>query len=372
MDKDPTLIILHGGQGTGEAERLMAEAKIEVARKNTLYALAAGFSRVIISTDTPDYFMGLGDNVSVAPNQKKGRVDFQDLVYSLIEGFSITLPVLMGSGAVPLLEIQGFKEIIQKFKTPAPFVITNNFFSSDLIGWQPIDAFKKIGDVKRDNNLPRLLRDTANCTPLVLSKSISTQFDLDTPADLCVLTLWEKTSQGLRKQTQPNDLLPLQQYRKAMPAFCNSEAEIAILGRVGSNVWQYLEQETACRIRIISEERGLTASERKARSIAGYLLEEIGPSRFIQMIETLGDVIVIDTRVLIEHLNLKTTREERFQSDLMAYQKISNSLLGELTEAAVKSKKPILLGGHNLVSNGLIGLSEQAWIENDRKKATNP
>ena len=56
----------------------------------------------------------------------------------------------------------------------------------------------------------------------------------------------------------------------------------------------------------------------------------------------------------------------------MAYQKISNSLLGELTEAAVKSKKPILLGGHNLVSNGLIGLSEQAWIENDRKKATNP
>ena len=59
MDKDPTLIILHGGQGTGEAERLMAEAKIEVARKNTLYALAAGFSRVIISTDTPDYFMGL-------------------------------------------------------------------------------------------------------------------------------------------------------------------------------------------------------------------------------------------------------------------------------------------------------------------------
>ncbi len=372
MDKDPTLIILHGGQGAGEAERLMAEAKIAVARKNTLYALEAGFSRVIISTDTPDYFMGLGDNVSVAPNQKKGNVDFQDLVYSLIEGYSITLPVLMGSGAVPLLGIQGFKEIIQKFESTAPFVITNNFFSSDLIGWQPIDAFKNIGSVERDNNLPRLLRDTGNCTPIVLSKSISTQFDLDTPADLCVLTLWEKTSQGLRKQTQQKDLLPLKQYRKAMPAFCNSEAEIAILGRVGSNVWQYLEQETACRIRIISEERGLAASERKARSIAGYLLEEIGPSRFIQMIETLGDVIVIDTRVLIEHLKLKTTREERFQSDLMAYQKISNSLLGELTEAAVKSKKPILLGGHNLVSNGLIGLSEQAWIENDRKKVTNP
>ena len=46
MDKDPTLIILHGGQGTGEAERLMAEAKVEVARKNTLCALSAGFSRV--------------------------------------------------------------------------------------------------------------------------------------------------------------------------------------------------------------------------------------------------------------------------------------------------------------------------------------
>lgn len=367
MDKDPTLIILHGGHGTGEAELLMAEAKIEVARENTLHALAAGFSRVVISTDTPDYFIGLGDSVSIAPNHKKGKIDFQNLVYSLIEGFSITLPVLMGSGAAPLLGIQGFKEIIRKFEATAPFVITNNFFSSDLVGWQPIDAFKKIGDVERDNNLPRLLRDNADCTPLILSKSLSTQFDLDTPADLCVLTLWEKTSKVLREQTQQKNLLPLKQYRTAMQAFCNSEAEVAILGRVGSNVWKYLEQETACRIRIISEERGLAAADRQARSIAGYLLEEVGPTRFIQMIETLGDVIIIDTRVLIEHLNLKTTREERFQSDLMAYQKLGSSLLGKLTEAAVKSKKPILFGGHNLVSNGLIGLSEQAWIENDRK-----
>ncbi len=367
MHKEPTLIILHGGCGTHEAEQLIADAKIKVAQSNALNALQAGFRKVIISTDSAESFTGLGDNVSIIPDQKTEKFNFQKSIETLLESFSIEHPVVMSSGAAPLLGIQGFMEIVMKFQNEEPVVITNNFFSSDLVGWQPVDAFKHIGHVERDNELPRLLRDHANCTPSILAKSPSTQFDLDTPSDLCVLKIWEKTPKDLRAQLQDHGLLPLKQYRQAMQEFCNPEAEVAILGRVGSNVWQYLEKETACRIRIISEERGLATSNREARSLAGYLLEEVGPKHFIDIIETLGDVIIIDTRVLLEHLKLETTREERFQSDLLAYQPINNSLLREFTKTVAQSKKPILLGGHNLVSSGLIGLVEQAWIDNDQK-----
>jgi hypothetical protein len=163
-------------------------------------------------------------------------------------------------------------------------------------------------------------------------------------------------------------MLPLAAYRRVMRVLCDGTAELVVAGRVGSATWQYLERETACRVRVISEERGLAAAGpgHRARSVLGYLLEDHGPAGLFGRLGELGDAVVLDTRILAAHLAVTWSREDRFQSDLLAPGNISDGLLRELTEAAVDCPVPVILGGHSLVSGGLMALTDAAWLEHDR------
>ena len=154
-----------------------------------------------------------------------------------------------------------------------------------------------------------------------------------------------------------------------MRLLVDREAEVVVAGRVGSQVWQHLERETACRIRMFSEERGLAAAgrEHRARSVLGFLLEELGPERFFDRIAELGDALVLDTRVIEAHLRISPTREDRFQSDLGNWRAVQEPTLRRLTEAAVNAPRPVLLGGHSLVAGGLMLINDIAWRENDRR-----
>jgi hypothetical protein len=133
--------------------------------------------------------------------------------------------------------------------------------------------------------------------------------------------------------------------------------------------WQHLERETACRIRMLSEERGLAAAANghRARSVLGFLFEALGAEPFFARIAELGDALVLDTRVLEAHLGVTPSREDRFQSDLFASEAIAEPTLRAITKAAAHAPKPVLLGGHSLVSGGLMLLNDIAWRENDRR-----
>ena len=66
------------------------------------------------------------------------------------------------------------------------------------------------------------------------------------------------------------------------------------------------------------------------------------------------------------HLGIEPSREDRFQSDLLRPEAISDTWLRRFTAAAAKAPLPVLLGGHSLVSGGLMALNDAAWLENDR------
>jgi hypothetical protein len=124
-------------------------------------------------------------------------------------------------------------------------------------------------------------------------------------------------------------------------------------------------------VRLLSEERGLAAAGREhaARSVLGYLIEAVGISGFFERVCTLGDAVVIDTRVIEAHLGVIPSREDRFQSDLLNVDAIEDPFLREFTAAARDAPRPVLLGGHSLVSGGLMALADAAWREHDERSS---
>jgi hypothetical protein len=159
-------------------------------------------------------------------------------------------------------------------------------------------------------------------------------------------------------------------YRDVMPLLCDRSAEIVVAGRAGSQAWQYLERETACRVRVISEERGMAAAgdQRKPRSVLGFLVDELGPERFFERMAELGDALFLDSRVICAHVGIAASAEDRFESDLFAWERVDEPWLRRFTRAAAEAPRPVLLGGHSLVSGGLMALNDVAWAENDRRE----
>ena len=366
MADSPTLIILHGASGDGPAERLVARTRAACGAESVRRALSAGFDGVILATDEPRAFDQLPAGVTIDPDASGIAFSFQERVAGLIRTHAIRRPVVMGAGSLPLATEEDFREVADILGPGKRIVVTNNFFSSDLTGWTPGAAIDGLRDVPRDNVLPRRLRDQARFTVAALPRSTRTHFDIDTPADLAVLALHGDVPPAIAR-TLTEAPLPLAPYRAVMRAVCNPKAEMVISGRVGSAAWPYLESETACRVRLISEERGLAAAGpgHRARSVLGFLLEEVGVQGFFWRLSELGDVLVIDTRVIEAHLGIEPSREDRFQSDLLNPEAIKNPFLREFTAAAVACGKPVLLGGHSLVSGGLMALTDAAWREND-------
>lgn len=369
----PVLVIFHGGTGSGPAEQMLTRARVAAARETALSALAAGFEAVILATDDPAAFEPIPGRVLIDEDRSGGGFDFSARLRDVVSRYGLEKPAVMGSGSIPLLGTKEFLLIVEQLDARDGRFITNNFYSSDLAAWTPGAALDATGPFARDNVLPRRLRDDAGLAPVILPRTTATQFDLDTPSDLAVLHVCEGLPPGLAEATRPAAALA-ERYRQFMPLLCHPDAEVVVAGRVGSMTWQYLERETACRVRLFSEERGMAAAPagRQAHSVLGFLIEEVGMQRFFERMALLGDAMVLDTRVIEAHLGLAPSREDRFQSDLFAWESIEEPTLRALTKAAAEAPMPVLLGGHSLVSGGLMAINDAAWMENDRRVAGSP
>ncbi|MEO6398516.1 MAG: hypothetical protein ABIP13_08615 [Tepidiformaceae bacterium] len=364
----PVLVILHGGTGSGNAERMLADARVAASRGTAANALSAGFEAVIIATDDPAAFEPLAPHVFLDVDIPEGPFDFDSRLRGLVLRYGLQRPAVMGSGSVPLLGSEEFRFIVEQLDARDGRFVTNNFFSADITAWTPGEAIQRVTTVTRDNVLPRRLRDDAGLASVILPRTTATQFDLDTPSDLAVLAL----TSGLQPElagAAAAAWATAERYRAFLPLLCDRTAEVVVAGRVGAMTWQYLERETACRVRMFSEERGLATAlpGHRAHSVLGFLLEEVGIQRFFERMALLGDALVLDTRVIEAHLGLEPAREDRFQSDLLNHAAITDDFLGRFTEGAARAPMPVLLGGHSLVAGGLMAMNDAAWQENDRR-----
>ena len=104
------------------------------------------------------------------------------------------------------------------------------------------------------------------------------------------------------------------------------------------------------------------------RSLLADWMERLGPADLVGELGSLGDAVILDTRVLMAAQSSSSDAaawppgEERFASDFLDAGPVETPWLKELTEAAAGSSVPFMLGGHALVSDGLRILVEAAWL----------
>lgn len=360
------LLIMTGSGEESEPERMVSLARQAVTLDLVDRALTVPILRpVVVSTNSPalaERLAGLPVQVELDPPGEPFH--FGRRLGEIIARYGMERCFYLGGGAGPLLPVSEMEAVADAILAADRLLITNNFYSSDFVAFGPTSVLWNYPPPDNDNELAWLLGEKAGLPIRELPRSGATQLDVDTPTDLFTLSIHPGTGPHTQRCLADMDL-DTSALEAALPFFLDREAEILVAGRVSSATWSYLERETACRTRVLSEERGMRASGRQARgevrSLLGYHLEAMGITRFFETLATLGQAVFLDNRVILAHRGLWPPAADRFYSDLRRPEQVADPFLRELTEAAMMAPVPVVMGGHSLVAGGMVALVEAAW-----------
>jgi CTP:molybdopterin cytidylyltransferase MocA len=361
----PLLIMTGVSQGS-EPERMVSLTRQAVTRDLVERALAVPQLRpVVVSTNSVELAQHLAHTpVHVELDPPDEPFHFGRRLAELIAQWGMARCFYMGGGSGPLLAVADLAEIARAVLAAERLVLTNNFYSSDFVAFGPTSALAGQPLPDNDNELAWLLGEDAGLPIQELPRSGGTQFDVDTPTDLLTLAVHPGAGRHTKQCLASLDL-DTTAVESALPLMLDRDATIIIAGRVSSATWAYLERETACSTRVLSEERGMRASGRQARgevrSLLGYYLDAVGLEPFFADLATMGQALFLDSRVLFAHRGLWPSAADRFSSDLRQPEQISAPFVRALTEAAMAAPIPVIMGGHSLVSGGMYALVEAAW-----------
>ena len=278
-------------------------------------------------------------------------------------------PVLYAGSGMPAMTERDWREV-RETAVDAP--VANSLFSADFVVVPDAPMLRIARGAAVDNGFALRLRDECGTEPRIVERSARSLLDIDTPTDLAVLSFaarWGGLPIGSGVRSALDDaasaLEPLiERVAAAFAVLTERERQFLAIGRVGSGVWSALDRDTACRIRVIAEERGLrerASGGSRARSLLGLHAEAVGPAALAEALAEVADAVAFDTRPTLAHLGWAASRADRFASDAGNVAAIGHPLLREFSEAALRSPAPIVLGGHSLVSGGLLAGIDAAW-----------
>ncbi len=357
----PHFLLFFRPSGDSEPERLVDAARVAVLRDTVTRARAAGFSNVVVATATPEPF---ADLQGVELDVDAGEQPFAQRFGAVIGRHNPRALCYAGAG-MPLMSAEHWRDIHARLGNGA-VTLTNNLYSSDVLATTEVEALVELPPATPDNALALHLRDHAGLEVEVLPRSAATLLDIDTPTELRLLALAHDVPSldvgpelcaVIRGAT-----LDTRRLEAALAHLTERETQVMVVGRVGSTVWQALERETAARVRVISEERGMRASgRRRPLSILGFHAGVAGPQALVDALTELADAVFMDTRPLFAHLGWEASRADRFHADLEDWRAIAHPDLQAFVRAVAEARVPIVLGGHALVSGGLLAAIDIAW-----------
>ncbi len=375
MAEDVGLVLFAGKQGASALERLVYDSHLAIAHDLVARAQAVGgFDPIVVAAAQPESFSGIGSNVKVEATDSGDNFHFGKTLADIVARYRLARVLYIGGGSSPLLsasELGALRDLVARLDHG---VTANNFFSADFIGFHPGSALTAVNlPEKRDNGLARQLALAANLRHEPLEPTIPAMFDIDTPTDLAVLALHPLCGPAARtyvaQESVAQRLAPVRaRLREAMPTFVRPHEEVVLAGRVSAQLWPLLRRDMACRIRVFSEERGMSTSTREVRSLLGFYLAEVGPAAFFAAMAQMGDALFLDSRVLFAHSGRKVNGHDRFASDLGLIEEIGDEATRALTRAAWRADIPVVLGGNAAVSGGLWALIDAAWRLHDEGK----
>ncbi len=376
------VVVMLGGMDGGPLERLLRRA-LEASALDTLdAALATGrFDRALLLADrAPTLDVPAGVVVETDAQVAAAPFQFGRRLLDAVERHGIDALLYCGAGSAPLLDSVAIEALYELLSAPPAgaaergVCVTNNRFSADLFALAPAALLARLDPLPAsDNAVPRRLRDQHGVEVLEPPRTLETQYNLDSPADLIAL--------GLSQRAQPRLARVIEEARadlasagdraqRAARVFIDRTAEVLVAGRVSSRTWQYLEGEAAARIRLLAEERGMQAAgtdaDGTARSLLGQWIAEAGAERaFGTLLPELCDAAFIDIRPALVHLGIRPSRGDRFAADLGRADLIEDAALRAIVEAANGAPVPVVLGGHSLVGSAIPLLNQWAWDAHD-------
>lgn len=356
-DARPDLIVFYGRGGTSEPEQLVADAqRASVRQLLTDAAQSESFRHLALATNDAEFAATLLANLPalvIVPTAD--TINFGTQLRAVVEQLDSVAVVYVGGGSAPLLDLEGLRRFAAEIDEPGR-VAANNLLSSDWVAFRPASALTRTGPILTDNDLAWRLHHDAGLERLPTEQSLVSTLDIDTPTDLALLALAHDLPPLLRDY--------LDAHAPACPALTAVEAvmgdpyrTLIVAGRLNTGIWTKVEREVSFLKRLFVEERGMRASGRQARgevrTLLAVLLQEVGPTRFFALLADLGDALVFDTRPLFAHLAPHLSAADRFASDLLRSELITDPLVRDFTAAARDAPLPVVLGGHALVTGGL-------------------
>jgi CTP:molybdopterin cytidylyltransferase MocA len=365
-------VVFFGRAGTSEVERKLDTIRIAIGALLAKRAGEAGWGHVLAVTRDDEAAAAFRAAGATVDRDEAEPFHFGAELARIVEAKRLQRVCAIGAGAGALLMVEQLRAIREDLEATDALVLSNNYYSADLVAFTPTSALGAIALPPADNPLPRLLHQQAGLPSRQLERSSATLLDVDTPADATVLR---------RHPACPPELARLGAWETELGARIEAlmrivttpERELVVAGRVGAPVWTYLESQTACRVRMLAEERGMQAAGRDvtghARTALGFLYQQVGPEAFFARMGELGDGMLFDTRVLFAHLGWRPAPPERFASDLFDAERITSPALRAFTAAAGAAPYPLLLGGQALVSGVLWTMVEAAWAGHPEEAA---
>jgi hypothetical protein len=363
MTGSVSFVVATGVKGNSQPERNLNGA-LE-ANTRDLLEMAGSVPSIenrILITNSNSLIELYGPNSSdVALEESSDNFHFGRSLFNVIKDYDINKLLYAGGGSGPLME-EGDLEIIASFlESSKNRLLANNFYSSDMIGISSAKKILGLDPPEKDNGLGWLARD-AGLEPHEMPRNAKTQLDLDTPVDLIPLMISQRSTEKLNDylgSLNPDNT----RIREILPQFTDQNARLVIAGRAGASTWSFLEKSSACQLDVLSEGRGsydLNGESRSANWL-GSLFDKLAPEEFVKFFTDNGTGFFLDTRVLFDYLGNWPSRRDRFSSDLLDFESIEVDYLKRLTRVAREFPKPVVLGGHSMVSGSLYLLSEAAW-----------
>lgn len=337
---------------------LVNRGRAAVLRDTAQRAREAGFARVrVFSTEEID---GLAVK----------RTASRQLIGSIVAAAARESagPVCYAGSGMPAMTVDDWAAVLRTIE--AGVATTNRMFSCDWIGVPHGRLLTAVRGQRADNRFAQLVRDQPDITIQSFPRSARSLLDLDTPADLVVLKTAMRAGSLVLGDALQAELVGQreldEQVRRAIRVFdtmTRPTKQLFVSGRVSGSDWAQLDRDTSCRVRVLSEERGLRTRREPVHSLLGALYREAGPDQFVEALSSMGDAMLWDTRPFLAHIGCQATRADRFAADLGFWTDIESRALRELVIAL--HDMPVLLGGHSLVSGGLLAAIDAAWTRRE-------
>ena len=361
---EATLLLLVGGRGRSDVERALDGAHRAAARDLLEVLLRTGMiGRAVVATDDPAWGAALADlPVEVDLDPPGETFHFGRRLAGLIERYDVRRVLYSGGASAPLQSFERWAEVLNRLGEAQRLVVTNNFHSCDWVGFVPaIEMAPLVAQETSDNAVAWALAHEGGLPAESLPASAATRFDLDTPADLLIAHRHPGIGPHLRRFL--DDLAwEAPWLDRVLAAMARDGGSLVVVGRASAAAWAALERATRCWVRVFAEERGMRASGRQAqgkvRSLLADYLELVGIEGFFDELAELVDGVLLDNRVILAARHLWPSTPDRFNSDLYRWDRVGEPFLRRFTRAAAEAGVPVMMGGHAVVSGGLMALVE--------------